>query len=145
MTPKRKQRLLWVVYLLAGLGITTALALQAFKKNMMYFHTPTDVKQGKVPINHDFRIGGMVVKGSVKRQPGSLSVSFDLTDNHAVVSVFYTGILPDLFREGQGIIAKGRLTSQGQIQATQVLAKHDENYMPPEVGEALNKYKGHGQ
>jgi len=137
MTPKRKKRLYIVIFMLLGLSAATALALQAFNENMMFFYTPTEIKTGKAPQNHDFRLGGLVVVGSVRREPKSLTVKFDLTDNNDVITVSYDGILPDLFREGQGIIARGQLNKNGVVDAVEVLAKHDEKYMPPEVGEAL--------
>ena len=137
MTPKRKKRLYIVLFMLLGLSAATALALQAFNENMMFFYTPTEIKTGKAPQNHDFRLGGLVVVGSVRREPQSLTVQFDLTDNNDVITVSYDGILPDLFREGQGIIARGQLNKNGVVDAVEVLAKHDEKYMPPEVGEAL--------
>jgi cytochrome c-type biogenesis protein CcmE len=128
--------------MLIGLGLTTALALMAFNENMMFFYSPTEVKAGNAPVNHDFRLGGLVVEGSVRREPNSLTVMFDLTDNTETITVSYDGILPDLFREGQGIIARGQLNEDGVINASEVLAKHDENYMPPEVSDALEKSKG---
>lgn len=139
MTPKRKKRLMIVIFLLLGFSTATALALKAFNQNMMFFYTPTEIHLGKAPQHGEFRLGGMVVKGSVKRQPDSLTVQFDLTDMKNTVTVAYTGILPDLFREGQGIIARGSLNQNGGVTATQVLAKHDEKYMPPEVAEMLKK------
>ena len=128
--------------MLIGLGATTALALMAFNENMMFFYSPTEVKAGNAPVNHDFRLGGLVVEGSVRREANSLTVMFDLTDNAETITVSYDGILPDLFREGQGIIARGQLNEDGVINASEVLAKHDENYMPPEVSDALKKSEG---
>ncbi|MFW5450767.1 MAG: cytochrome c maturation protein CcmE [Methylophagaceae bacterium] len=142
MTPRRKKRLIIVVFMLVGLSVTTALVLMAFNENMMFFYSPTEVNAGKAPINHDFRLGGLVVEGSVRREPNSLTVMFDLTDNAETITVSYDGILPDLFREGQGIIARGQLNENGVINASEVLAKHDENYMPPEVSDALEKSAG---
>lgn len=139
MTPKRKKRLLIVMFILLGLSSATALALKAFDENMMFFYSPSDLKAGKFDGQRQFRLGGMVVKGSVKRQSDSLDVQFDLTDYKEIVTVHYNGILPDLFREGQGIIARGHLQENGVIQADEVLAKHDEKYMPPEVAAALAK------
>ena len=121
-----------------GVGIATVLALTAFDENLLYFYSPTQIHAGEAPQNRSFRVGGLVVDGSVKREPDSLAVQFDLTDNAEVVPVTYTGILPDLFREGQGIVAMGRLDGSGLFVADEVLAKHDENYMPPEVADALN-------
>jgi len=145
MTPRRKQRLIMVVFMLLGISIATALALKAFNENMMFFYSPTEIKAGKAPENSDFRLGGLVVEGSVRRESGKLTVFFDLTDNTEVVTVSYEGILPDLFREGQGIIARGQLNQQGIVVAVEVLAKHDENYMPPEVSDALAKSAGEQQ
>ena len=142
MTPRRKKRLIIVVAIFLGLSVTTALALKAFNQNMMFFYSPTEVKAGKAPINHNFRLGGLVVVGSVRREADKLAVQFDLTDNTETITVVYDGILPDLFREGQGIIARGQLNDDGVIVADEVLAKHDEKYMPPEVSDALSKSKG---
>ena len=103
----------------------------------MYFYSPTQVKTGEAPQAHAFRVGGLVVDGSVKREPDSLMIQFDITDNEESMTVEYTGILPDLFREGQGIVAMGRFDSSGRFVAIEVLAKHDEKYMPPEVAAAL--------
>lgn len=137
MTPVRKKRLLLILALVAGVGVAATLVLQAFNQNMMFYYAPKEVKAGKAPANHDFRVGGLVVAGTVKRDPSSLDVHFDITDMTETVTVKYTGILPDLFREGQGIIARGRLLPDGVIEAAEVLAKHDENYMPPEVADSL--------
>jgi len=137
MTPTRRRRLIWVSFMVLGIGIAAGLVLNAFQKNLLFFFTPTQVLAGEAPKNHTFRIGGLVTKGSVKREPGSLEVSFDLTDTAHTVKVTYNGILPDLFREGQGIVAKGKLGDNGVFAASEVLAKHDENYMPPEVHDAL--------
>lgn len=139
MTPRRNKRLLLVLLMIAGIGTATALALKAFDENIMFYYSPTEIKVGKAPVNHDFRMGGLVVKGSLKRHQDSLIVQFDLTDNGERVTVLYEGILPDLFREGQGIIARGRLLENGVIRADEVLAKHDETYMPPEVADSLKK------
>ena len=136
MTPRRK-RLLTIGLLLAGMGIATALILRSFNQNLMYFYSTSDVAAGKAPIGRDFRIGGLVVAGSVNRAPDSLAVRFTLSDLKKEVTVSYTGILPDLFREGQGIVANGKLEADGTFVAREVLAKHDENYMPPEVAESL--------
>ena len=141
MTP-RKKRIFAVAAILAGMAIATVLILTAFEQNLMYFYSPSEVTQGQAPAGRKFRIGGMVVAGSVEREADSLAVSFDLTDTAEVVTVKYEGILPDLFREGQGIVANGTLNAQGEFIAAEVLAKHDENYMPPEVLEALEKAQG---
>jgi cytochrome c-type biogenesis protein CcmE len=134
---KRSKRKLLVVMVLFGVALATVLGLTAFKENLLYFYSPSQIKAGEAPSSRSFRIGGLVVNGSVQREEGGLAVKFDLTDNNATVPVTYTGILPDLFREGQGIVAMGSLDSTGLFVADEVLAKHDENYMPPEVADAL--------
>ena len=136
MTPRRK-RMVVIALLLVGMGLATALILKSFNQNLMYFYSTSDVANGKAPVGRDFRIGGLVVQGSVKRAADSLAVQFVLSDLKKEVPVTYTGILPDLFREGQGIVANGKLGSDGMFVAREVLAKHDENYMPPEVAESL--------
>ena len=136
MTPRRK-RMLIIGLLVVGMGLATALILQAFNQNLMYFYSPSDVQAGKAPDARDFRIGGLVVVGSVKRATDKLAVEFTLSDLKQEVVVRYEGILPDLFREGQGIVANGKLGPDGVFAAREVLAKHDENYMPPEVADAL--------
>ena len=138
MTPRQK-RTLAVVGIVLGMGVAALLILTAFEKNLMYFYTPTEVASGEAPQNRKFRIGGMVVEGSVVRATDSLAIRFDLTDTANIVTVEYEGILPDLFREGQGIVANGSLGANGHFVAAEVLAKHDENYMPPEVAEALER------
>ena len=137
MRKRRQQRLIFIVVLLAGVGIAATLAFFAIGENMLYFFTPTQVTAGEVPTERQIRVGGLVVDGSVVRETGSLAIAFELTDTNKAIAVNYTGILPDLFREGQGIIAIGKLGAGGVFQADEVLAKHDENYMPPEVAEAL--------
>ncbi len=137
MTPKRKRRLITVALILAGGGIATALILTAFEKNLMYFYSPSEVIAGEAPDGRKFRVGGLVVDGSVKRVPDRLAVEFTITDTAHEITVVYAGILPDLFREGQGIVAHGRSRPDGIFEASEVLAKHDENYMPPEVASAL--------
>lgn len=137
MTPTRKKRLILVVAIVAGIGVATALAITAFNENLMFFYTPSEVAAGEAPRNHPFRVGGLVTPGSVQREGTGLAIRFDLTDNAKTVTVEYSGILPDLFREGQGIISRGRLREDGVFVAEEVLAKHDENYMPPEVADAL--------
>ncbi len=136
MTP-RKKRIAIVCSILAGMGIAAALILTAFEKNLLYFYSTSQIIAGEAPTTRAFRIGGMVVDGSVERDPESLKISFVLTDTLQEIEVQYKGILPDLFREGQGIVANGKLDSDGVFQASEVLAKHDENYMPPEVAQAL--------
>ena len=139
MTPRRKR--LWsVALMICGVAAATAFALQAFQKNLLYFYNPSQVRSGEAPASGVFRVGGMVEKGSVRRASGSLEVRFTLTDFAERVVVSYTGVLPDLFREGQGIIARGRLGPDGTFVAEEVLAKHDENYMPPEVKESLRPH-----
>ena len=139
MTPKRKQRFMLVGLMLAGVGTAVAFGVNAFRDNLMLFHSPTDIAAGNVQADKPFRIGGMVVEDSVIRSQTDLTVSFELTDHAETVPVTFTGILPDLFREGQGIVALGAIDSGGTFTATEVLAKHDENYMPPEVADALEK------
>jgi cytochrome c-type biogenesis protein CcmE len=139
MTPARKRRLILVLGILAGVGIAAALALSAFQKNVMFFFDPTQVAAGEVKPGQRFRLGGMVTEGSFKRQAGSLEVSFMVTDFKNQLPVRYTGVLPDLFREGQGVVAHGRIGTDGVFVADEVLAKHDEKYMPPEVARSLKK------
>jgi cytochrome c-type biogenesis protein CcmE len=139
MTPRQK-RMVTVAAILAGVGIATAFALQAFQKNLLYYYSPSQIQAGEAPSARSFRVGGLVQNGSVERAPGSLEVRFTLTDFANTVGVSYTGILPDLFREGQGIIARGRLGDNGVFVAEEVLAKHDENYMPPEVKDSLKPH-----
>ena len=137
MHPKRKKRLYLIVLMVAGVGVGIALALSAFNDNLMFFYSPSEVVAGEAPAGHPIRVGGLVTTGSVKRQENGLTVNFDITDNAETVTIEYTGILPDLFREGQGIVARGKLDADGVFVADEVLAKHDENYMPPEVADAL--------
>ncbi len=139
MTPARKKRLALIVLMVTGIAIGVGFALKSLDENIMFFFTPSEVAKGKAPRDRLFRIGGMVVNGSVSRPGNGLTVQFDLTDNTSNITVRYTGILPDLFREGQGIIANGKLGEDGAFVAQQVLAKHDENYMPPEIAEAMTK------
>ncbi|AUM14396.1 cytochrome c maturation protein CcmE [Ketobacter alkanivorans] len=138
MNPKRKQRLIIVLGVLAAVGLSTALMMFALKENINLFFTPTEIAEGKAPLERRIRVGGLVVPGSVKRGE-DLQVTFDLTDNAEQITVRFSGILPDLFREGQGIIANGKLIGGTLVEADEVLAKHDENYVPPEVQEALEK------
>lgn len=138
MTPRR-QRMLAVGLLVVGMSIATALTLSAFRDNMMFYIELSDVAAGNVPSDRDYRVGGLVTPGSVQRTPGELTVTFTLNDLQHSLDVRHAGILPDLFREGQGIIAHGRLDETGVFVAHTVLAKHDENYMPPEVAESLAK------
>ena len=133
MTPARKKRLALIFLMVTGVAVGVGFALKSLDENIMFFFTPTEVIEGKAPKNKLFRMGGMVVDGSVSRPGDGLTVQFDLTDNEKQVTVRYAGILPDLFREGQGIIANGQLDDRGDFIAQEVLAKHDENYMPPEL------------
>ena len=139
----RHKRLGFIMVGLVGLGLAAWLVLNALDSNLSYFFSPTEVVEKKVPEDHLFRLGGMVVNGSLQRGK-ELTVRFAVTDMANNVDVEYTGILPDLFDEGQGVIAQGRLGSNGVFVATEVLAKHDENYMPPEVADAMEKGKQQG-
>lgn len=124
---------------LAVLAIAAALVLNAFRSNLVFFFTPTQVAAGEAPTGKTFRIGGMVKEGSVQRQPDGLTVRFVVTDTAKEFPVAYTGILPDLFREGKGVVAQGKLGADGLFTASEVLAKHDENYMPPEAQHAVDQ------
>ncbi|GAB3468624.1 cytochrome c maturation protein CcmE [Azotobacter salinestris] len=139
MNPVRKKRLFIVLAILAGMGIAVALALSALQQNINLFYTPSQIAAGEAPQGARIRAGGLVEQGSVQREADSLAVSFRVTDGAETVTIRYQGILPDLFREGQGIVALGRVDADGTLQADEVLAKHDENYMPPEVSQALEK------
>jgi cytochrome c-type biogenesis protein CcmE len=139
----RRQRLAWVGALLIGVGLAAVLGAMAFRENLMYFHTPSDVAAGEVPGGGSFRLGGLVARDSVERDPDSLKVIFRIADCSNEVAVEYSGILPDLFREGQGIVTTGYLDENQRFVATQVLAKHDENYMPPALAAALDDGTGH--
>ncbi len=144
MNPRRKKRLAVVLAIFVGISATIGLMLYALNQNMDLFYTPTELVNGKADgtkpeVGQRLRIGGMVVNGSVRRDPDSLKVSFDLHDVGPKVTVVYEGILPDLFREGQGIVAQGVLRDAKTIEAFEVLAKHDEDYMPPEIAEAMEK------
>lgn len=141
MNKPRQQRLLAIVLLFTGLSVAIALISYALRQNINLFYTPSQVVDGQAPKQHTFRIGGLVTKGSVKHLDNNVSIQFTVTDTVKQVVIQYTGILPDLFREGQGIVAQGQLDQNGRFIATQVLAKHDEKYMPPEVQDALNKTK----
>jgi cytochrome c-type biogenesis protein CcmE len=134
---KRSRRKVLIAAIVFGVATATVLGLTAFEENLLYFYSPTQVKAGEAPTTHSFRVGGLVVDGSVKREPDSLKIEFDVTDNTESMTIEYTGILPDLFREGQGIVAMGSIQAGGKFVAQEVLAKHDENYMPPEVAAAL--------
>ena len=138
MTPRRR-RMVLVGLILLGVSAAAAFALTAFQDNLLYYYPPSDVAAGKAPTGRVFRLGGMVEEGSVKRETGSMEVRFTVTDFQKDVTVSYSGVLPDLFRDGQGVIARGKLNAEGVFVAQEVLAKHDENYMPPEVAESLRK------
>ena len=132
MTPRRR-RIIAITLILTGVSAAAALGLTALRSNVLFFYTPTQLLSGEVPPATAIRLGGLVTKGSVKRTPDSLKISFDLTDQQNTVRVRYEGLLPDLFREGQGIVTQGRLAADQVFNASEVLAKHDENYMPPEL------------
>ena len=136
----RQQRMLAVGMAVAGLAIAAVLTLRAFEENMMFFIDISDVVNGEYPSDRNFRVGGLVVEGSVVRKTGELDIEFTLTDLEQQLTVVYGGILPDLFREGQGIIAHGRMSDDGKFAADTVLAKHDEQYMPPEVADSLARH-----
>lgn len=137
MHPVRRQRLLLVLFVVLFSSAAIGLMVYALSGNINLFYPPAEVAAGKAPTGQQIRVGGMVVEGSVQRSDNSLEVRFEVTDYQAAVPVVYTGILPDLFDEGQGAVAAGVLNESGVLQASEVLAKHDENYMPPEVAEAL--------
>ncbi|MBC8055487.1 MAG: cytochrome c maturation protein CcmE [Rhizobiales bacterium] len=136
MKPRAKRGLA-IVCGLAALGIASALVLNAFRSNLVFFFSPTQVAANEAPRGHAFRVGGLVEVGSIQRVPNTLTVHFVVTDLAQKIPVAYTGLLPDLFTEGKGVVAQGKLGSDGVFRADQVLAKHDENYMPPEAAEAL--------
>ncbi|MFM8546243.1 MAG: cytochrome c maturation protein CcmE [Betaproteobacteria bacterium] len=136
----RHRRFMWILAGLVAIGIAVTLVLNAFRSNLVFFFTPTEVAQGKAPSGRIFRIGGLVSEGSVQRD--GTTVRFSVTDHAHTIPVTFTGILPDLFKEGRGVVAQGLVQSDGSFQAREVLAKHDENYMPPEAAEAL-KRAGH--
>ncbi|MDX1299327.1 MAG: cytochrome c maturation protein CcmE [Pseudomonas sp.] len=139
MNPLRKKRLFIVLAIIAGVGIAVALALSALQQNINLFYTPTQIANGEAPQDTRIRAGGLVEEGSVQRSRDSLETDFVVTDGAKRVTIRYSGILPDLFREGQGIVAMGKLDASGVLIADEVLAKHDENYMPPEVMQALEQ------
>ena len=135
----RHQRFVWIGLGLSGLGVATALVLNAMEGNITFFYSPTQVATGEAPKAKQFRLGGMVEDKSLKRIPDGVGVTFIVTDTAKSIPVRYNGILPDLFKEGRGVVAQGRLGDDGTFVASEVLAKHDENYMPPEAAEALRK------
>jgi len=137
----RRQRLMLVLLGLLGIGIAVGLSLNVFRDNIVFFFSPTQVLASEAPRDRTFRLGGLVEEGSIKREDDGLTVHFVVTDTAKNIPVTYKGILPDLFREGQGVVAQGRLGDGGTFMASEVLAKHDENYMPPEVADALKKGK----
>jgi cytochrome c-type biogenesis protein CcmE len=139
VNPVRKKRLFIILAILAGVGVAVTLALSALQENINLFYTPTQIAAGEAPEGTRIRAGGLVEDGSVTRSSDSLTVTFRVTDNNASIAIQYQGILPDLFREGQGIVALGRVNGEGILVADEVLAKHDENYMPPEVTQALEQ------
>jgi cytochrome c-type biogenesis protein CcmE len=135
----RHRKLALIALVVAALGVAAALVLNAFNSNLVFFFSPTQVANGEAPTSRAFRIGGLVEAGSIKRQADGLTVNFVVTDTAKSIPVTYTGILPDLFKEGKGVVAEGKLGGNGLFTATQVLAKHDENYMPPEAASALEQ------
>src|SRR5215510_3256477 len=136
---RRHKRIAFILVGLAGLGIATYLVASAFRNNLVFFFSPSQVVAKEAPVGRTFRIGGLVENGTLKRE--GLTVKFTVTDTAASVPVVYKGILPDLFKEGRGCVAQGKIGADGVFQADQVLAKHDENYMPPQAGDAINKAK----
>ena len=135
----RTKRFALIVGGVSVLGVAAWLVLSAFQQNLVFFYSPTDILEGKAPQGRNFRIGGMVEMGSIKRQSDGLTVGFVVTDTAKTIPVRYKGILPDLFKEGKGVVAQGKLNSEGLFMADEVLAKHDENYMPPEAQAAVDK------
>ncbi|HEX6978006.1 MAG TPA: cytochrome c maturation protein CcmE [Alphaproteobacteria bacterium] len=143
MTRKRRRLYILILFLL-GLGTATALTLTAFQDNLVFFYSPSDIAAKDVPYERNLRLGGLVEMGSVERTSGSTEIRFRVTDLQHTIPVVYSGVLPDLFREGQGVVAQGYLGRDGVFHARELLAKHDENYMPPDVADAL-KRAGHPQ
>ena len=139
MLTLRARRFIWIAVGAIIVASAVALVLRAFNSNLVFFFTPSEVSQNKAPKDRTFRLGGLVTEGSVKRQPDGLTVVFAVTDTAKTIPVTFTGILPDLFKEGKGVVAQGRLGEDGVFRAAEVLAKHDENYMPPEAAEALKR------
>jgi cytochrome c-type biogenesis protein CcmE len=137
----RNKKLLVIGLSVVGLGIAVILVLNAFRNNLVFFFTPTQVAEGDAPTGRTFRIGGLVEKGSLKRDPNGTTVHFVVTDTARSINVMYSGVLPDLFKEGKGVVAEGRLGPNGLFTASQVLAKHDANYMPPEAASAIEQAK----
>jgi cytochrome c-type biogenesis protein CcmE len=138
---RRHKRIAFIFLGLAGLGIAAALVLSAFQQNLVFFFSPSQVVAKEAPLNKSFRIGGLVQNGTLQRDNDGLTVHFTVTDTAKSIPVVYKGILPDLFKEGKGCVAQGRIGTDGVFYAEQVLAKHDENYMPPEAGKAIDNAK----
>jgi cytochrome c-type biogenesis protein CcmE len=138
---RRHKRIAFIVAGLVGLGIAAALVLNAFQDNLVFFFSPTQVVAKEAPVGRTFRVGGLVEQGTFKRDSDGLTARFSITDTSQRIPVVYKGILPDLFKEGKGCVAQGRVGSDGVFYADQVLAKHDENYMPPEAGKAIDAAK----
>ena len=138
---RRHKRIAFIFVGLAGLAVAAYLVSNAFRNNLVFFFSPTQVAAKEAPVDRTFRIGGLVQDGTLKRDSDGLTVRFIVTDTAASVPVVYKGILPDLFKEGRGCVAQGKIGADGVFQADQVLAKHDENYMPPEAGQAIDKAK----
>lgn len=138
MKPRQK-RFVFIVVAVAGLAVAVGLVLNALENNVSLYFTPTQVFNNEAPHGRSFRIGGLVEEGSVKRKTDGLTVNFVITDKHKSIPVVYKGILPDLFKEGKGVVAQGKVVADGVMHADEVLAKHDENYMPPEAADALKK------
>lgn len=143
MLPARKEKMKKLILLLCVVGTAAGLVLYALRQNISLFYTPTQISAGVAPLQHTIRVGGMVEKGSIIRSPKGLEVQFKITDYGKTITVYYRGILPDLFREGQGIVAEGEAINKKSFRASQVLAKHDANYMPPEVKASLVKKGNH--
>jgi cytochrome c-type biogenesis protein CcmE len=131
--------MIWILAGVAALGVAAALVLNAFQSNLVFFFTPSQIASGEAPKGRQFRVGGLVKEGSLRREGDGTTIVFDVTDNAQTISVAYTGILPDLFKEGRGVVAQGAIEADGRFRASNVLAKHDENYMPPEAAEALKR------
>lgn len=138
---RRHKRIAFIIAGLAGLSVAAYLVTNAFRNNLVFFFSPTQVAAKEAPVDRTFRIGGLVQDGTLKRENDGLTVRFTVTDTAASIPVVYKGILPDLFKEGRGCVAQGKIGADGVFQADQVLAKHDENYMPPEAGQAIDKAK----
>ena len=138
---RRHKRIAFILIGLVGLSVAAFLVASAFRQNLVFFFSPTQVVAKEAPVNRTFRVGGLVEKGTLKRENDGLTVRFTVTDTAASIPVVYKGILPDLFKEGRGCVAQGKIGEDGVFQAEQVLAKHDENYMPPEAGQAIDKAK----